>query len=124
MKRKDIFHAREALSSLVRLYMMLCKTDNGRTLDYGEFKKITDCVYDIRVFVRYLSYIQSNNNKDIQSLLKKYNLLPALVAVVKLYDNNDVTLLQPTIEAGISDLRSVIESLSVLRTSTVKETSN
>ena len=124
MKSGDIFHAREALSSLVRLHMMLCKTDNGRTLDYGDFKQIVDCVYDIRVFVRYLSYVQSNNNKDIQSSFKKYNLLPVLVTVVKLYDTNNVTLLQPAIEAGISDLRSVIESLSILRTSTVKETSN
>ena len=124
MKNGDILHAREALSSLEGLYMMLCRTDNGRTLDYEQFKNIGECVFNIRAFIRYLSYIQSNNNKDIQSPLQKYNLLTMLTTVVKLYDNNDLTLLQPTIKAGISDLRAAIESLSVLNTLAMKETSN
>ena len=79
---------------------------------------------NIRAFIRYLTYMQANDSEYIQLILKKYSLLPMLETVVKMHKNNEFTTLQTFIINTISDVIPAIESLSVLRTSTIKETSN
>lgn len=124
MKNKDLFHGNETLSSLEGIYMMSCRAHNGRTLDYADWTELEECVSNIRAFIRYLTYMQANDSEYIQLILKKYSLLPMLETVVKMHKNNEFTTLQTFIINTISDVIPAIESLSVLRTSTIKETSN